>query len=219
MISDNPAMEEELAEVRVVVAKKLRNGGVILEFNLDASATRIKFLSSLFTAKLVGTSILHEREFPVMAEFVPVTHENESAAERRAIECDFGLPIGGIASTKWIKPVARRHDTQTMAHLLLRFSTAESANLAIRDGLIIQARRVSAHRPESDPQRCMKCQLFDSAPQNAPTPTPVQRAGTVTPPRTAQAKNLPISDAPIETPAATRPGPATAPSSCAARSR
>ena len=164
--------EGDLAGVKVVVARKLGNGGVIMEFNSAEAAPIVRAIKDAFAAKLGGTSILRDREYSAMAEFVPVSHDPDSEEERRAIEVDSGLVTRCIASTKWIKPMSRRHDTQTLAHLLIRFSSAEAANAAIRDGPVLGSRRVSAHRPETDPQRCMKCQMFGAKHRAAECPHP-----------------------------------------------
>src|SRR5882672_12307634 len=50
-----------------------------------------------------------------------------------------------------------------MAHLMDHFKTLESANQAIRDGLIIAGKRVWGRRMKKEPKRCLKCQILNTS--------------------------------------------------------
>jgi hypothetical protein len=160
-----PSIEEHQQpdyEVSVVSALRLRNGGILVEFDCAESANLIRRFAKEFGIGLGGTSVVKAKEWATIAEYVPVSHNPESAEERSAIEYASDLPQGSIASTKWIKPLSRRSPSQQNAHLIVRFSSTEAANKALCDGLIICYRRVRLRKLGPEPRRCLKCQKFTS---------------------------------------------------------
>src|SRR5882724_6299669 len=73
-----------------------------------------------------------------------------------------GLPTDSIDSTRWIKPTSRRTVGQRTAHLITKLCSPEAANQALRDGLIIEGKRVWAGHMKKEPRRCLKCQSMAS---------------------------------------------------------
>jgi hypothetical protein len=84
--------EQELTGGKVLVAHKLANGGVTMEFSTAEGAAKVRSLKEMFAAKLGGTPVLRDREFCVIAEFIPVSHDPELTVEQRVIKVDSGLP-------------------------------------------------------------------------------------------------------------------------------
>jgi hypothetical protein len=155
----NPETDVEFDAI-VVGASKLRNGGVMLEFGSPEAATLIRSNAQAFSAALGHMAIIKTKEWPVMAEYVPITHDPDSEHERLAIETNSGLPPGSIASSKWIKPLSRRTSSQQNAHLIVRFTSIDAANTALCNGLLIGYRRVTLRKLGVEPRRCLKCQTF-----------------------------------------------------------
>ena len=73
-----------------------------------------------------------------------------------------GLPAESIESTRWIKPMTRSAGQRT-THLITKLHSPEAANQALRDGLIIEGKRVWARK--------MKKNLKDASNANPWVPT------------------------------------------------
>jgi len=61
----------------------------------------------MFTAGFGSNVDVRDRASAVIIEFVPVTHNPDTLAENRRIECDSGLEEGELVYTRWIKPTQR----------------------------------------------------------------------------------------------------------------
>jgi hypothetical protein len=94
----------------------------------------------------------------VIAEYVPVSFAPDTKSALERVECDSGLEPGAIREARYIKKPERRAQGQRVAHVMVGFTSPEQANLAIRNGLVIEGKRVAIRRHRMDPKRCMKCQ-------------------------------------------------------------
>ncbi|KAJ7196018.1 hypothetical protein B0H12DRAFT_974031, partial [Mycena haematopus] len=71
------------------------------------------------------------RTFSAVVEFVPLTFDPALENALHEVEDANGLGRGAIVQARYIKPIARRHAGQTVAHMIFSFRTAEGANHAI----------------------------------------------------------------------------------------
>jgi len=167
--------ENEVAarEVKVVGAKILRNGGVVLEMNSEEAVRVTRERRSDLEKNLGGTSVLKNREWATLAEYVPVKHDVTSAPEREQIAKSSGLDATLLVSTRWIKPVHKRTHNQQAAHLIARWATPEAANEAIQNGVIISGKRCNVRKLDPEPRRCLNCQKHgtDHLAANCPSKT------------------------------------------------
>lgn len=157
MVNDLPVP----STAEAVSATRLNKGGVLLEFESTETATFVRSNAPSFSAAMGGTTVVKSKEYVLIAEFVPVSHDPSSQDELRQIELRSQLPSHSVTSTKWIKPLGRRTAGQQNAHLIVRLTSAQAANTAICTGLVIACKRVQARRIDPDPIRCHKCQKYD----------------------------------------------------------
>ncbi|KAF8580747.1 hypothetical protein K439DRAFT_1308217, partial [Ramaria rubella] len=155
----------------------LQNGGVVFELDSESSLKMIRADPTPFESNFSATSIVKERVYTPIVEYVPISHSPDALGEMKRIEGYTGLNEDTLISTRWIKPVERRSKNQRTTHLIARFSDIESANIAIRDGMVIVGRRCGARRLKKEPRRCLKCQEIDSRHLAAKCPNP-EHGGT-----------------------------------------
>lgn len=160
LLTSDEAQTETPDNIEVSSAVKLRNGGVIIEFTTAAATQFVKDNAKSFEAAMGGTSVIKSQLWLALAENVPIDHDPDSEPERNNIEERSDLPHNAIASTKWIKQIARREPNQANAHLIVSFNNQEAFNLALEKGLIISYKRVLVRRLEKQPKRCFNCQTF-----------------------------------------------------------
>lgn len=148
---------------KVAGASRLRNGGILLEMGSAAAAVWLKEAGRTenFVAALEPGARLRTRLYSTVAQFVPVSFGPENEAELREIEETNSMKPGAIGTARWIKPINRRQTHQSMAHLAIRYTSAEDANLALLNGIIICGTRVMSIKAKREPIRCLKCHGWD----------------------------------------------------------
>ena len=142
-------------------ARILRNGGVVIEANEEGLAIWVQDSEQreeFQDAFDGGQAQIKEKLYAVIIEFVPIAHKTGNTTEYRHIEGVSQLNPGQLVSTKWMKPIERRSESQRTAHILAKFRSARAANAAIRDGIIVVGKLVYGRKPQQEPRRCMKCQ-------------------------------------------------------------
>ena len=139
-------------------AKKLSNGGIVFDFNTAVAADWVK---NEFAKNLGAMSIIKDRAATVLVEYVPIAHAPDALAECRKIESESGIQDHALISTRWIKSPEQRVPGQRFAHVIAKFKDINSANYAIRDGLIIAGKRIWARKLNKEPRRCLKCQKIN----------------------------------------------------------
>jgi hypothetical protein len=105
-------------------------------------------------------SVVRNRDYKVLAQFVPISVDIEDAGNLKRIESDSGLSQGVIQRMSWVKPPEKRHASQRVAHLFMHFESAEAANHAIRNSLYIGGKGCPVRKAIREPQRCAKCQRY-----------------------------------------------------------
>jgi hypothetical protein len=106
-----------------------------------------------------GTPIkVRGQGYRVICEYVPVSFDpNASTA---SVEVVNDLPAGAIMEARYLKDPSRRPAGQRTAFVLLTFRTAKQANKALREGLIIEGKKVFGRKDIQEARRCLKCQGY-----------------------------------------------------------
>ena len=140
--------------IQFLHAKKTSNGGVILMMKtIEAAAwLRNPGVIGRFTEKMGGTATASATLYMIVAEYVPVSYSPEGYKVNAAVEENSGLNRGAIQEVRYIKQIHRRAQGQRMAHVMMGITDPEQANKAIRQGLIIEGKRVLARRHKMDPK-------------------------------------------------------------------
>lgn len=143
-------------------ATRLRNGGILLEFNSSEAAAWIRKADNKhkFTERFDPERTMKERNYTLVVPFVPLTFSPDSDKDLREIEETSDLPTGTIIKARWIKPPNRREKTQLVGHVMITLSTPESANQALLKGLQIRNKKVQPQKNRKEPTRCLKCQRY-----------------------------------------------------------
>ena len=160
MESEDPAKPKSDANVQQVV--KMRNGGMILQFNTREAAEwfRQPEVELMLLPKIDSTAQVKERSFQILVPRVPVTFDTAKEEHLRELEEQNNLYANRIKKAKWIKPTYRRALGQQFTHLALTVSTPEDANLLIRDGIYICSNKIYPRKMKQEPKQCMKCRKW-----------------------------------------------------------
>jgi len=152
-------------EAEFISARKTAHGQVLYEVNSPETADWLRSPegSKAFTAKFGSDITLTIKPFPTLVELVPIHLNTDDPPTLREIERKNSLPTGSIKSARWIKPIERRSPLQKRAHMAVEFLKPNSANLAIRNGLVILGPCCSVRKLLPEPIRCMKCQSFEGS--------------------------------------------------------
>jgi len=135
-----------LAKVEGVT--RTRDGLLLLIFNLKEAADWIREpdVEYKFTDKFAIRASFKDRKYNMLIRWVPTTFDLANRTHHWEIEEANGLPKDIIHKARWIKLINRRKSGQSKVHAVLTFSSAESANLVIRDGVDICRVRVRAEK-------------------------------------------------------------------------
>jgi len=96
-----------LSEHKAIGAKKLHNGGVVLELSSPEVEKWLRKEKAIFAEEFRDTSVVKDREITIITEYIPISHSPDMLAENRRIEWDSGLDESSLNSTRWIKPIQR----------------------------------------------------------------------------------------------------------------
>lgn len=153
--------EDRPEGMEFVAATKLRNGGVVYDMSSVEAARWLRKddVKRSFLQGYDSQAIIKNRIYLVVAEFVPCSLGDPMDA-RAVIEGGGKLRTGEVVHAKWIKNPIRRKPGQQSAHLIVGCGTREGANLIIKDGLVIEGKKVSVRKLDQEPRRCLKCQFF-----------------------------------------------------------
>ncbi|KAF8266305.1 hypothetical protein EI94DRAFT_1503435, partial [Lactarius quietus] len=112
---------------------ELRNGGLVLQFNMKSTAEWFSQTEIELTVlrKFDSTAILKDRTYQILVPRIPVTFEltkEESLCELEELNNLHGM---AICKACWIKPIYRRTQGQHTADLAIVVSSSELANILI----------------------------------------------------------------------------------------
>lgn len=152
-------------EGRFVAAKKLRNGGIIMETNREGIARGLNTprIRKAFEEAYGGGAEVKERLYSLIIEFIPTSYKHALSESAQRIEAANDMDQGIIHQLRWMRdPTKSWGDGQMKAHAILTTKDKLAANRIIKDALIIDGRRHTARKIEDDPRRCYRCQRFDT---------------------------------------------------------
>ena len=78
----------------------------------------------------------------------------------RKIEEANQLQEHSISKIKWIKPEKRRKPDQRLAYATFSFSSAEAANICIRDGILVHGAKIYPSKLKQKLIQCLKCRRW-----------------------------------------------------------
>ena len=141
---------------------KLKNNGIIILFSAkDAAAWLLTMdVQMNFTAYLSSGASIRPRNHTVLVPRLPITLDPTNEAHLREIEEGNLLEPNSITKARWIKPEKRRKPDQRLAHASFSFSSAEAANICIRDGIIVQGVKSYPSGLKQEPTQCLKCRRW-----------------------------------------------------------
>jgi len=149
-------------DIKVQTVFKTRCEALVLTLNSKEAVTWIKQVEfeMAFTAAFSEGSHITDRSFNIIVPNVPISFDPKDSKHLRKVEEANGLRTREVIKPKWIKPIGRRRADQTRAFVILTLSSADSANLLIRDGLNICNARVRPKKQKAEPVQCMKCRRW-----------------------------------------------------------
>ncbi|KAF9232847.1 hypothetical protein BU15DRAFT_31590, partial [Melanogaster broomeanus] len=109
---------------------KLKNGGLIIEFDspLSAQWLRQDDIRDAFLMSLGTSAEIKDRLYPILVPFLPTSSQIYDDDWLRAIETENSLPANTIRTTRWIKPIERRAPNQRVAHAIFQLNSPQTAN-------------------------------------------------------------------------------------------
>jgi hypothetical protein len=129
----------------------------------SASWLREEPVIARFAYRLGGACVARADMCMVIAEYVPISFDPGLFTALGQVERDSGLKKGALREARYLKDVKKRGDNQRVAHMMLGIIDPDQANIAIRQGLVIEGKSVSVRRNRRDPTRCWKCQQIGVA--------------------------------------------------------
>jgi len=131
-----------------VSAKRLSNGGILLEMNSKGAASWLgrPDVKPAFLERFAVDAMVKNCAFPLVVQFVPFTFRPDFEAELRRVEVDNGMEADSILHARWIKPPHRRSQSQTCGHIILVISKPAIANRILTDRLLICQKCVYAEK-------------------------------------------------------------------------
>lgn len=142
-------------------AKRLENGGLLLEANCEEAARWIIKNAEEFTECFGAGTTLMKRTYTMIARFVTVDFNPTSVGAHMELATANNFDPTDIASMKWIKPEEKRSQGQKAAHLMIKLHDPDLANRLTVEGIYIHHERVNIERERKEPLRCYKCQGWD----------------------------------------------------------
>jgi hypothetical protein len=141
---------------------KLRNNGIVILFGAKEVANWLQDSETelLFTGFLATGASIRIRQHTILVPKVPITLDPSTAAHLREIEDVNGLKENSISKIRWIKPEKRRNPDQRLAHALFSLTSAEAANICIRDGLLVHGLKTHPSKLKQEPTQCLKCRKW-----------------------------------------------------------
>jgi len=149
-------------DIKVTVALKMRGQTVLLTLNSKEAAKWIREPGNkeMFANRFSAEAHIRERSFNLIVPRVPITFKPSEGKHLQEIEEANNLDKNMLSKARWIKPVERRRPEQTHAYAIITLTSADSANILIRDGLVICSTKVRPTKQKHEPIQCMKCRRW-----------------------------------------------------------
>jgi hypothetical protein len=141
---------------------KLRKNGIMVLFSTKEMVDWIQDPDTelIFTGALASGSSIRQRQHLILVPKIPITLDPSADVHIREIEEVNRLKEHLISKIRWIKPERRRNPEQRLAHALFSLSSAEAANICIRDGLLVHGVKTYPTRLKQEPTQCLKCRKW-----------------------------------------------------------
>ncbi len=148
--------------VDIQEVRKLRNGGIMLQFKTKEAAQWLKNskIELIVLAEFNSTALIRDRTFQIMVPQVPTIFNLDDKNILREIEENNYISKDMIKKARWIKPIYRHALGQQFAHMILTLSSPEDANSLIRDGMYIMGAKTFPSKVKIKPKQCMKCRKW-----------------------------------------------------------
>ena len=153
---------EKSAKVQVESALQTQKGALVLTLHSKEVANWVRqpMNEIAFIDDFSKGSHIRERLFNLVMPRVPIVFEPDNSIRLREIEEVNGLREHTIHKARWIKLIGRRRVGQMHTFAILSISSADFANLLIRDGAIICNTRIRPTKQKFEPIQCMKCRRW-----------------------------------------------------------
>jgi hypothetical protein len=159
------ATDRPNAESTPFLGAQRRQRGAVLYLTRtpeDAKWLRTPQVKAAFLQHLGGAATLRDRGYAIIIEFVPVQYDPTSKEAQETVEDDNSLARNEILMTRFLKDASRRTPGQLTAFVQMTLKSPEAANQIIREGIIIEGKRVFARKNIPEARRCMKCQGYQA---------------------------------------------------------
>ena len=145
--------------VKIETAYKTKKNAILFTLNSKEAANWVRELGNkeMFTNAFSKGSHIRDRLYNIVAPRVPLTFEPENTTHLREIEEANGLTPCAMRKARWIKPAERRKSGQTHTFAILSFSSVDTANKLIRDGIGICSSLIRPTKQKQEPIQCIKC--------------------------------------------------------------
>lgn len=145
-----------------VGAQRLQKGGILYLMASTEAAEWIRKsdVKTAFLRHFGGPARIRDRGHDIILEYVPTLFDPYSALAHREIEALNGLPDREILAARWLKDVSKRSPGQRTAFAILTVRTAGPANRILREGMIIEGKKVYGRKNIQEARRCLKCQGY-----------------------------------------------------------
>ena len=138
---------------------RLKNGGILMELESDEAVEWFVHSSirKKFVADLHLEAIIKLRNYHVVVQFVLLSFKSDKDNGLREVKESNGMKTGDIQRARWIKPISRWSPTQTCGHIILSFTSPDTANEALAHSLFIFQKKVYGEKCKKEPLYCLKC--------------------------------------------------------------
>lgn len=159
----NEAMKKIDKETNHLVrsARKLDNGGILLEASTEEAAGWITQNAEAFAKEFDEGASIKRRTYTIIARFVLMNFDPTSFAEHIELMETNNIPLEAIADMSWIKNPDLQAAGQKVAHLRIRFYDYDIANQLSVNGIYIHHEHITIERDKREPLRCYNCQGWD----------------------------------------------------------
>ena len=150
------------SQPKIKAATLMRNGGLLLEFDSEASANwlREEANSACFASNVGSGACIKNRSYQVIVQFAPIQFNPTDNTHLRDFEETNGLSPNSVLKAEWIKNPRDRRQAQKVATLRIYLNDAKAANMILGKGASIHGKRTVPKKPKKEPIRCLKCQRF-----------------------------------------------------------
>jgi len=149
-------------DIKVQMLFKTHQGALVLTLDSKEVVAWIKQveIEMAFTVAFAEGLHIVERSYNLIAPSVLISFDPKADKHLCKLEEANGLHTKEIVKAKWIKPIGRRRPDQTHTFVIIMLSSADAANLLIRDGMNICNARVRPRKQKAKPIQYMKCRKW-----------------------------------------------------------